>query len=63
MLRADEEHHVSPAPEAETTVHLGNPVAHMAPTNGGAPGPQSPPLESERLTKFFGTLNILLVKF
>jgi hypothetical protein len=47
MLRADEENNVPP-PAADTTVHLGNPVAHLAPSNGGSPGPQSPPLESER---------------
>lgn len=56
MLRPDEEHNVTPAvPAADTTVHLGNPVAHLTPShgNGSSPGPQSPPLESERYEIFF----------
>jgi hypothetical protein len=49
MLRPDEEANITTAtPAAETTVHLGNPVAHLSPTNGSSPGPQSPPLEPER---------------
>lgn len=61
MLRPDEEANVATTtPAADTTVHLGNPVAHLAPSNGGSPGPQSPPLESERYLQWLIKISFCL---